>query len=82
MISIVTILLQYVFIGKIQIFVKIMMKEGNMLVISLHTNDTVRKLKQLIQQKNEIPPDSHSLYIAGTGKRLLDEKEFTISDFG
>ena len=82
MISIVTILLQYVFIGKIQIFVKIILKGGKMLVISLHTNDTVRKLKQLIQQKKGIPPDPHSLYIAGTGKRLLDEKEFPISDFG
>ena len=67
---------------KIQIFVKIMMKEGNMLVISLHTNDTVRKLKQLIQQKKGIPPDAQSLYITGTGKRLLDEQELTISDFG
>jgi hypothetical protein len=53
-----------------------------MLVISLHTNDTVRKLKQLIQQKKGIPSDPHSLYIAGTGKRLLDEKQFPISDFG
>jgi hypothetical protein len=75
-------LLRYVFIGKIQIFVNSNGERDNILVISLHTNDTVRKLKQLIQDKKGIPPDQQSLYITGTGKRLLDEQELTISDFG
>ena len=71
--------LQYVFIGKIQIFVNTI--GGKMLVISLHTKDTVQKLKELIQEKEGIPLDQQLLYIAGTGKRLLKE-ELTIGDFG
>ena len=71
----------YVFIGNIQVFVKTMVKEGKMLVISLRANDTVKKFKQLIQEKKGISVDQHLLCIAGTGKGLLKE-ELTVSDFG
>ena len=74
-------LLQFVFIGKIQVFVKIILQGAKTIVISVYPTDTVEKLKQLIEEKEGISNYPHWLHIAGTGKPLLKE-ELTISDFG
>lgn len=73
--------LQYVFIGLIRVWVKILLQGGNTLAIYLYTMDTVRKLKELIEEKEGMQRDQYSLYLAHIGKPLLTE-ELTIDDFG